>query len=154
MQWIYNDGGRAAAGFKGRASDCVCRTIAIVTGQPYIEIYNYINEHCANRYYSRDGYFGGQTGVHKYFSASLGIHKTDTRAIMAAFGLEWIPTMRIGQGCKVHLRAEELPMGRIAVKLSHHVTAVIDSIIHDTFDPHRDGMRCVYGYWVLRGGSL
>ena len=29
-----NDGGRAAAGFKGKAGDCVVRSIAIVTGYP------------------------------------------------------------------------------------------------------------------------
>lgn len=40
MKHVFNDGGRAAAGFKGSARDCVCRSIAIVTGRPYKEVYD------------------------------------------------------------------------------------------------------------------
>lgn len=35
MQFQYNDGGRAEAGFKGTTGDCVCRAIAIATERPY-----------------------------------------------------------------------------------------------------------------------
>ena len=38
--WAYDDGGRAAAGFKGEAGDCVTRAIAIATGRPYREVYD------------------------------------------------------------------------------------------------------------------
>ncbi len=44
MKFQYNDGGRAAAGYKGRAGDCVCRSIAIVTEMPYQEVYDALNE--------------------------------------------------------------------------------------------------------------
>ena len=40
MEFIYNDGGRAAAGFKGSAGDCVTRSIAIAAGKPYQEVYD------------------------------------------------------------------------------------------------------------------
>jgi hypothetical protein len=40
MQFVYNDGGRKAAGFKGTTGDCVTRAIAIATDRPYIEVYN------------------------------------------------------------------------------------------------------------------
>jgi len=56
--------------------------------------------------------------------------------------------MSIGSGTKVHLRAEDLPTGRIVVQASKHVVAVIDGVMHDTHDPSRDGTRCVYGYWT------
>ena len=36
----FNDGGRAAAGYKGQAGDCVVRSIAIVTGLPYQKVYD------------------------------------------------------------------------------------------------------------------
>ncbi len=55
--------------------------------------------------------------------------------------------MAIGSGCTVHLRIGELPAGRLVVSLSKHMTAVIDGVIHDTYDPSRGGTRCVYGYW-------
>ena len=34
-----NDGGRQAAGFKGKAGDCVVRSIAIATGLSYQKVY-------------------------------------------------------------------------------------------------------------------
>jgi hypothetical protein len=67
---------------------------------------------------------------------------------MSARGWRFIPTMGIGTGCKVHLRSEELPKGRIIANVSKHLVAVIDGIIHDTHDCTRNGTRCVYGYWV------
>ena len=64
-------------------------------------------------------------------------------------GWKWTPTMGIGTGCRVHLRPEELPGGRIIVSLSKHWCAVIDGVPHDTHDPSRGGTRCVYGYWSM-----
>jgi len=55
--------------------------------------------------------------------------------------------MAIGSGCTVHLRSEELPKGRLLVKVSGHLTAVIDGVLYDTHDCSRHGMRCVYGYF-------
>jgi hypothetical protein len=66
---------------------------------------------------------------------------------MKQLGWMWTPTMQIGSGCTVHLRADELPPGRLVVSVSKHLTAVIDGVIHDTHDCSRRGTRCVYGYW-------
>jgi hypothetical protein len=60
--------------------------------------------------------------------------------------------MRIGSGCKVHLAKDELPNGRLIVRVSKHITAVINGVIHDTHDFSRDGTRCVYGYFTKAGG--
>ena len=43
MQYVYNDGGRAHAGYKGDTGDCVVRSVAIVTGIPYQTVYDEIN---------------------------------------------------------------------------------------------------------------
>jgi hypothetical protein len=43
MDFMYNHGGRAAAGYKGRAGDCVVRAIAIATQKPYQQVYDAIN---------------------------------------------------------------------------------------------------------------
>jgi hypothetical protein len=70
------------------------------------------------------------------------------RRLGASLGLRWVPTMQIGQGCKVHLRRDELPQkGRLV--LSRHAAAVIDGVLHDTYDCSRGGTRCVYGYWIF-----
>jgi hypothetical protein len=42
--FIFNDGGRAEAGYKGQTGDCVCRSICIVTGKPYDEVYQALAE--------------------------------------------------------------------------------------------------------------
>ena len=93
-------------------------------------------------------------------SARTGVYKNTERKVMELLGWKWIPTMKIGQGCKVHLQEDELPKGRLVVSLSRHFTAVIDGVIHDTFDPNDRGVwvdaygnnittnRCVYGYYV------
>jgi len=73
-------------------------------------------------------------------------HSRKTR-IQYHIGWHWTPTMRIGQGCRVHVRADELPTGRLIVVVSRHLTAVIDGVIHDTADPSRKGTRCVNGVY-------
>lgn len=55
--------------------------------------------------------------------------------------------MFIGSGCRVHLKADELPKGVVIVSLSKHIAAVKNGVIHDLSDCSRDGTRCVYGYW-------
>lgn len=139
MRFVQNDGGRAAAGFKGEAGDCVCRAIAIATGRPYAEVYEALNALGKSE----------RTGKRKRSksSARTGVYKPTIRRYMEFIGWTWHSTMAIGQGCKVHLRADELPAGRLVVSVSRHTVAVIDGVIHDTHDPSRGGSRCVYGYF-------
>jgi hypothetical protein len=40
LGYVYDDRGRAEAGYKGDAGDCVVRSIAIATGRPYKEVYD------------------------------------------------------------------------------------------------------------------
>lgn len=67
--------------------------------------------------------------------------------IERVLGWEWVACMKIGSGCTVHLKADELPPGRLICVLSRHYTAVINGVVHDTANPTRNGLRCVYGYW-------
>ena len=139
MKFVYNDGGRADAGFKGTTGDCVCRAISIATERPYKEVYDLINEFAKSE----------RTGKRKRgkSNARTGVYKNTIRKVMEHYGWEWIPTMHIGSGCTVHLRDGELPNGRLVVNVSKHSVAVIDGVINDTYDCSRDGTRCVYGYY-------
>jgi len=138
--WIQDDGGRSAAGYRGEAGDCVARSVAIATGLPYQEVYDSINDAGKGERVTRKR--RGRS------SARTGVYKPTLRRYLAGLGWRWVPTMRIGSGCTVHLRADELPSGRLVVSLSKHVTAVINGEVHDTYDPSRGGTRCVYGYWT------
>ncbi len=141
MKFQYNDGGREKAGFKGDANDCVTRAIAIVSGKPYIEIYKAINE------LAKDERTGKRKS--KKSSARNGVFKFTYHKYLSSLGFKWTPTMTIGSGCKVHLRETEIPQeGKFIVRLSKHLTSVIDGVIHDTHNPDRNGWRCVYGYWT------
>lgn len=146
MPFVFNDGGRAVAGFIGRTGDCVCRAIAIGTGQPYQVVYDALNEAAADERASHRRV--SRKGNRIRSSARTGVYKPTLRAYLAALGWRFVPTMRIGSGCTVHLKANELPSGRLIVSVSKHLVAVIDGVIHDTHDPSRDGTRCVYGYFV------
>lgn len=149
--FVYNDGGRANAGYKGKTGDCVCRAIAIITGKPYQEVYDRLAEgNATQRKMKKQN--GGRFGNKGQRTASRGIYTKRKwfEDYMTSMGFKWIPTMQVGKGCQVHLKAEELPKGRLMVNVSKHFTAVIDGVIHDTYDPSRDGTRCVYGYYVYQ----
>lgn len=136
MIWIYDDGGRKDAGYRGDTGDCVTRAIAIATQDDYQRVYAILHGLARDR---------GATG--RKASPRNGVARKDYDRYLTAIGWTWTPTMGIGTGCTTHLTADELPSGRIIARLSRHLCAVIDGVVHDTFDPSRDGTRCVYGYW-------
>lgn len=141
IEWAYNDGGRADAGYKGTARDCVCRAIAIAAQIPYQEVYQRLNALGASE----------RTGKRKKgkSSASTGVYKQAIVKYLRELGWTFVPLMGIGTGCKVHLRNGELPMGRLIVSLSRHYAAVINGVLNDLNEEvSRDGTRCVYGYWI------
>lgn len=137
----FNDGGRAAAGYKGQAGDCVTRAIAIATGRPYQQVYDAINELCKTE--KRSKRKRGKS------DARAGVHKDVYHRYLLAAGATWVPTMAIGQGCTVHLRNGELPAARLVVSLSRHLAAVMYGTLHDLSDCSRGGTRCVYGYYKI-----
>ncbi len=141
MDFIFHDGGRAAAGFKGTTGDCVTRSIAIATGKTYQEVYDVLN-HLAMR---------ERIGRRKWkrSSSRTGVYRRTYQRYLESLGWRWTSTMKIGSGCQVHLRAAELPQGPLLVKVSRHLTAVIDGVIYDTHNCSRGGTRCVYGYFSL-----
>jgi hypothetical protein len=136
---VFDDGGRANAGFSGNTGDCVTRAIAIAAELPYRDVYNSINHQASVERLSKR-----QRGAS---NARTGVYRKTYDSLLKRLGWTWTPTMKIGSGCQTHLREGELPMGRLIVKTSKHLVAVINGIIHDTADPSREGTRCVYGYW-------
>ena len=141
-----NDGGRQAAGFKGRAGDCVVRSIAIATGLSYQKVYQDLYD--ANekfRIKSRSKL--AKSLIKKNDSPRTGTHRVVLKKYLKQLGWKWTPTMFIGQGCKVHLKKEELPDDTLIVSCSKHITVVINGVLNDTYDCSRNGTRCVYGYW-------
>lgn len=127
-----------------RRRDCVARAISTACEISYESACLLIEEHAARE---RPGRKGHRSHPHR------GVRIQTTRKILASLGWEWVPTMHVGSGCTVHLRADELPKGRIIAQVSCHLVAVIDGQVHDIGDPTRSGTRCVYGYYRRAGAA-
>ena len=137
--WVYDDGGRSKYFKAENVGDCVTRAIAIGTGTDYKEVYDKIKSMAkSERYRKRNAKSSPRDGV----------RRDTAKKLLESMGWTWHPTMQIGQGCKIHLRAEELPQGTLILSLSKHFTCMIDGVIHDTYDCSREGTRCVYGYFT------
>ena len=151
IEFKLNDGGRAAAGWtnKNTTGDCVARAVTIASGRPYNEVYAELAEMNARmkltKHRLKRGKAGSRTASHGIWTKSKLFHD-----YMTQMGFEWTPTMQIGSGCKVHVKAAELPKGRLVLSLSKHMAAVIDGVLHDAYDCSREGTRCVYGYYKLK----
>ena len=103
-----DDGGRNAVGIRGKVVDYVTRSIAIATRLPYRRVYALFNEQA-----QRELPTGGRRS-----SARNGVFRHTCQEVLEALGWRWVPTMKIGGGGRVHLKAAELPAGRLIVRCS------------------------------------
>jgi len=145
MKFAYNDGGRGKAGHEGSAGDCVCRAITIGTQIPYRVVRAML---CA--YYA-------EMRPRWDCDVDRGVNKVIYRRMLDDLGWSWHPCVFIGSGVLVRLRPEDLPPGRLIVRLEKHLAAVVDGVLHDTHnfghaEPSEN--RCVYGYWQPPGAPL
>lgn len=149
MNFIKDDGGREAAGFKGKAGDCVTRAICIAAQLPYTIVYDRLAIGNATQRLTNNSRKLKGAGS---FTASHGIwtQRQWFKNYMRELGFKWVPCMGIGTGCKVHLKSDELPQGRLVVSLSRHYAAVVDGVLYDTYDCSRNETRCVYGIWIYQ----
>lgn len=133
--WIYNDGGRAQAGYKGTAKDCVARSIAIATGESYKSVYKALADMMSAHGYSR--------------SARNSIPTSICKKYLEAQGFEYIDATPLGAEQGTTFDKAQLPMrGTIILHMKRHVCAVIDGVINDTYESTEAGTRPVFGYWI------
>ncbi len=147
MRLQINDGGRAAAGYTGKTGDCVVRAIAIAAQLPYQQVYDELETR--TRQFAEGRRSKVARAIQKRGASPRNGGWDDVyKPYLVSLGFRWVATMGIGTGCRVHLRDNELPAGRIIASVSKHLVAVIDGVVHDTHDPTRAGTRCVYGYFT------
>ena len=167
--YVEDDGGRAKAGYLGKAGDCVTRAFAIAqfgpgpSGEQYKSVYAELGlaihewawEGRSNKY--KRPYRDGK----RAFSPRDGVPREVIGRYAKAIGFSWVATKFIGQTETVHVRPDELPSGRLVLNLSKHLAAMIDGKLYDNHDSsvsrHVEasagpgsgrGWRMVYGYWV------
>ena len=107
MNFVFHDGGRAAAGCKGATEERVARSIAIVTGKPSQEVYGALNRLAQSERIGKR--------KKKRSSSRNGVFRATYQRYLELLGRQWTSTMSIGFGCHVHLRALELPQGPLLV---------------------------------------
>ena len=141
----YNRGGYTRGSGLHRG-DCVPRAVAIATEQPYQVVYDELQKR-QNEWRIKSNSKRAYEIKPERNKVHFGTDMRIAKKYLLDLGWKWKPTMGIGTGCKVHLKADELPKGRILCQVSNHCVAVIDGVINDTYDPSREGTRCVYGYF-------
>lgn len=146
FNFVFDDGGREDAGYKGMAGDCVVRSVAIATGEDYKTIYE------AMWAIVRRQREAGVKGADKV-SPRSGVPRGVYEQYLFENGWEWHTQMRVGQKARTHVLPYELPREDVIVRLSGHMSAIVNGEIHDTFDPSREGTRTVYGFFVRREGA-
>ena len=125
--WMESDGGRSKY-FKGTASDCAARAMAIALNKDYKECYNELAE--ANK---------RLTGKK---SARNGIWKESFEEVLLKYGWVWHPAPKFNGRRAKHF---DMPFGRVIARMRRHYAAVIDGVIHDSWDSRE---RMIYGYWA------
>jgi len=91
-------------------------------------------------------------GVHA-FHADHGVSDEVYGPYLKDLGWRFTSTKELPRGKGIHLRADELPSGRLIVRLPAHLVAVIDGVIHDTHDCSDEGRCRIRGYWSEQTGT-
>ena len=134
LELKINDGGRSRYFKAESVGDCVTRAIAIASQKDYKEVYDAL-----------------KALMGKGNSPRNGVDKKTITKYMNGQGFTWVSKMKVGQGVICHLAKNEVPMkGRIICSCSHHLVAVVDGVVNDTYDSRREGTRAVYGYWIVK----
>ena len=156
LPWTFDDGGRSDAEGHGGTrdtNDCVTRAIAIATGLPYAQVYADLTEAQRLWCHSSRSRHAKRMAESERWHARHGVAREVYEPYLLSLGWSWVPTMTVGSGTTVHLATGELPDGHIIARVSRHVCAVIDGVLHDTDDCSRDGTRAVYGYFTKMSGN-
>ena len=101
-------------------SDCVIRSISLLTNNSWRRTYDELSD------------LAGDVGL-LFSDVSFVEDYLDDR-----YERECHYSKKVGEF------AREYPIGRYAVTMNGHITAIIDGIIYDTFDPSNRIMRCAW----------
>jgi hypothetical protein len=159
-RFVKDDGGRTQSGIArggrngrigqnaaaGDVRDCAPRAIAIAAGKPYREVHDALIA-AAVRYAAAGGE-ARRKGGYRAFHADYGVPVGACRLYLESLGWRYTSCRELPRGKGIHLRADELPPGRLIVRLRWHMCAVIDGVIHDIHDYSDEGRRRIYGYWT------
>lgn len=150
LPWSYDDGGRAEAGFKGTAGDCVTRAIAVATGIAYKTVYDELAQGMKALWSYRAEREKNPARVERYrkravVSARNGVSDPVWKKFLKARGWVEIKLPRDS-------RLSDLPTSQmIIVRLRKHLVAVDRGVLLDTYDSSYGYDRLAFHYWTWVG---
>jgi len=145
MEFNYNRGGYTRGSGLNRG-DCVPRAITIATELPYQIVFDELQRRQTEWRIKSNSKKAYNKKPHRN-KCYMGTYKEAYKPYLEELGWTWVPKMFIGQGFKTYLRKEDLPPGRLIVKVRRHLTSVIDGVLNDTWDCSEEGNKGVYGYY-------
>ena len=127
INYIYDDGGRANAGYKGDAGDCQVRAISIITGYPYKRVYDTIA-----KTFKKNGY-AKTANAERIGKAKVGLNtpRLIQDMIFKDFGFTKV---KLGRGTKPTYTEAEEEFGSCIVTTTKHFAALKEGSLRDTFD--------------------
>lgn len=127
MNWIYHDpGGRA----EPELYDCFTRACSIALNYGYSDVWSDLSHMAA-----MESLKGRQGRSHP----DKGINHRVIEAYMKLKNWKWVAGP---------FKWSELPKrGTVIVYLKWHLAAVVNGVLHDTYDSSRNGKSKVYGYY-------
>ena len=133
LRYVYDDGGRKDAGFKGDTGDCAVRAIAIVSGRPYIEVYRTMAAEMKAAGYSASGN-AYATRENKRKAPRKRGQLTAVKVqekVMRMFGLEKV---KLPAGAKPTFAEAHATHGNCVARTAKHVAALKDGALRDLWD--------------------
>ncbi len=137
--FVCDDGGRSRY-FRGRAGDCVVRSIAIAMGRDYLEVYSELSALCKAERQSKCRTFkrvSARNGVdtkRKWFREYMRSHNYVWQS--AGFGAHYSLNPRCFSAT-----------GTFILSMRRHYSCLKDGVLYDIVDPSREGTAPVFGYW-------
>lgn len=133
LDFVVDDGGRKAAGYKGNTSDCVLRSLSIALGEDYEDLRRELMEETknfANTSRSRKAKRQSKRGS----SVFKGVYREVYSVILKRRG--WIRTgmSKIGSSKRYYLTKSDVPPVPVILHTRGHLTTSIDHTIRDTWD--------------------
>ena len=126
LPFEYNDGGRSNYFKNQGGKDCAVRAISIATERNYLEVYKELTS-LNLKHASID---------------EVGTYKKACHEYLTNKGWKW---HKLKEENKLQKDNHIIPIkGKVICQMSSHLTAIINGVIQDTFQPH----DCVCGYYT------
>ena len=132
IEYIYDDGGRKAAGYKGDTGDCAVRAIAIAADADYQHVYKAMCDAMQEHGYVASGnaYRQKRKDGGKRKRGQLN-GKQVQQEVMAQFGFRKVT---LGAGERPTYTEAHARYGNCIVSTTRHVCALKGGALRDTFD--------------------